>query len=249
MQERDHFHGKALKLNTSQHWNSYRKLKNTVNRLVKSAKSKYYCDKIDEAKGDSKKVWETVNEACKRNSKSQAAQCIISNGVQHSTPKSIASAMNSFFASIGRLLADKIPNTNLSCNRHNNLTVPQFYMSEVDEQFVLQQLLSLKPNKAIGLDKISARLLKSSAHTITSSVTKLLNLSIRTGRFPNLWKCSKITAFFKTADRTNTSHYRPISILPTLSKILEKVIHLQLYQHLVTNEILSNKQFGFRFNH
>ena len=191
-------------------------------------------------------MWETVNKACKRNSKSQAAQCIISNGVQHSTPKSIASAMNSFFASIGRLLADKIPNTNLSRNRHNNLTVPQFYMSEVDEQFVLQQLLSLKPNKAIGLDKISARLLKSSAHTITSSVTKLLNLSIRTGRLPNLWKCSKITALFKTDDRTNTSHYRPISILPTLSKILEKAIHLQLYQHLVTNELLSNKQFGLR---
>ena len=96
-----------------------------------------------------------------------------------------------------------------------------------------QQLLALKTNKAIGLDKISARLLKNSAHTIALSVTKLLNLSIKTGKFPKLWKCSKITALFKSGDRTNASNYRPISILPTLSKILEKAVHTQLYQFLV----------------
>ena len=81
---------------------------------------------------------------------------------------------------------------------------------------------------------------------ITTSVTNLLNLSIRTGTFPNLWKCSKITTLFKSGDRSNASHYRPISIQPTLSKILEKAVHLQLYQYLVTNDLLSTKQFGFR---
>ena len=85
-----------------------------------------------------------------------------------------------------------------------------------------QRLLALKTNKAIGLDKISARLLKNSAHTIALSVTKLLNLSIKTGKFPKLWKCSKITALFKSGDRKNASNYRPISILPTLSKILDR---------------------------
>lgn len=169
MQKRDYFHRKARKSNTSNDWNTYRELRNTVNRLIKSTKSKYYCDKINEAKGDSKKIWEAVNEACHRNSKSQTAQCIISDGVQYSTPKSIASVMNSFFASIGGLLADKIPNTYPNCNPYNNPTVSQFHMTELDEQFVLHQLLSLKTNKAIGLDKISARLLKISAHTITSS--------------------------------------------------------------------------------
>ena len=57
---------------------------------------------------------------------------------------------------------------------------------------MLQQLLALKTNKAIGLDKISARLLKNSAHTIALSVTKLLNLSNKTGKFPKLRKCFKI---------------------------------------------------------
>ena len=111
---------------------------------------------------------------------------------------------------------------------------------------MLQQHLTLKTNKAIGLDKISASLLKNSAHTIALSVTKLLNLSIKTGKFPKLWKCSKITALFKSGDQTNASNYRPISILPTLSKILEKAVHTQLYQFLVANKLLSGKQFGFR---
>ena len=48
------------------------------------------------------------------------------------------------------------------------------------------------------------------------------------------------------SDKTNASNYRPISILPTLSKILERAVHLQLYQYLITNNLLSNKQFGFR---
>ena len=117
MRERDYFHRKARKSNASRHWNTYRKLRNSVNRLVKSAKSKYYCrDKIEKAKGDSKKVWKVVNEACHRNLTSQTVQCIISDDVQHTTPKSIASAMNNFFASVGRRLANKIVNTFPSCN-------------------------------------------------------------------------------------------------------------------------------------
>jgi len=154
--------------------------------------------------------------------------------------------MNSFFASIGRILASRIQTSDLNLNSISKQPLFQFKLTELDQSFVLEQLLSLKANKATGLNKISARLLKISAHEIAPSVVKLLNLSIRTGQFPKLWKCTKITALFKSGDRTNVSNYRPISILPTLCKILERAVHLQLYQHLITNNFLSNKQFGFR---
>ena len=185
-----------------------------VNCLVKSAKTKYYCGLFQDAKGNAKKVWNAVNKVCYRISSSESVQCIISDGIQHTTPKSIASAMNSFFASIGKRLADKITTTWPSCNSSTDFLKSQFQLAELEESFVPQQLLALKTNKAIGLDKISARLLKNSAHTIALSVTKLLNLSIKTGKFPKLWKCSKITALFKSGDWTNASNYRPISILP-----------------------------------
>ena len=68
----------------------------------------------------------------------------------------------------------------------------QLQLAELEESFVLQEHLTLKTNKAIGLDKISASLLKNSAHTIALLVTKLLNLSNKTGKFPKLRKCFKI---------------------------------------------------------
>jgi len=151
-------------------------------------------------------VWKAVNEVCNRNSTSENVQCIISDGIQHATPKSIASALNSFFASIGRHLADKIMTTSLNRNLVLELPLSQLQLTELEESFVPQQLASLKANKAIGLDKISARLLQGSANMFTTSITKLLNISIRTGKFPKLWKCSKITALFKSRLARSRSH-------------------------------------------
>ena len=96
------------------------------------------------------------------------------------------------------------------------------------------------------MDNISARLLKCGAQSISHSITKLFNLSIRSGKFPGIWKCSKVSALFKSGDRTNATNYRPISILPTLSKILERVLHSQLHEYLNSTNLLSNNQFGFR---
>ena len=72
MKERDWAHRKARKSNSARHWSMYAKLRNKVNGLVRTAKSKYYCDMIEEAKGDSDKVWKAVNEACNRNSSSES---------------------------------------------------------------------------------------------------------------------------------------------------------------------------------
>ena len=103
--------------------------------------------------------------------------------------------MNSFFASIGKRLADKITTTWPSCNSSTDFLKSQFQLAELEESFVPRQLLALKTNKAIGLDKISARLLKNSAHTIALSVTKLLNLSIKMVNFLNCGNVLKLQPY------------------------------------------------------
>ncbi|CAH3020712.1 unnamed protein product, partial [Porites evermanni] len=108
MKDRDFHHRKAVKTNSAFHWARYRKLRNRVNREVKAAKSKYYCDLILEAKGDSGKIWKAVNEVSSRKTKSSSPQCIVVDGVEHTTPASIASVLNCYFSSIGRSLANKI---------------------------------------------------------------------------------------------------------------------------------------------
>ena len=102
--------------------------------------------------------------------------------------------------SIGKTLAGKIISTKIFTE-----TLPEtsFQLKELNESTVLQQLLSPKANKAIGLDKISARLLKCPAHSICPSITKLLNMSIRSSTFSEMWKCSKVSALYEYLNLNN----------------------------------------------
>ena len=76
-----------------------------------------------------------------------------------------------------------------------------------------------------------------------------MNLSIVSGKFPDQWKKAIVVPIFKSGDRDQVSNYRPISILPVLSKVLEKVVTEQLVEHLEANQLLYPEQFGFRHKH
>lgn len=113
--------------------------------------------------------------------------------------------------------------------------------------FVLEQLKCLKPNKAVGLDHISSMLLKDGAEVVAPVLMYIINLSLSSGHFPENWKLVKITALYKNSRKMdNCNNYRPISVLPTVSKIVERAVHSQLYEYLTTNNLLYIKQYGFR---
>ena len=107
-------------------------------------------------------------------------------------------------------------------------------------------LSQLKPNKAIGLDKVSSRLLKDSADVNAPVLMNIINCSFRNKSFPQSWKSAKVMALFKNSDADNCDNYIPISVLPTFSKIVERAAHIQLYNHLDSNGLLYVKQFCFR---
>ena len=110
-----------------------------------------------------------------------------------------------------------------------------------------QQIKTSKiSNKATGTDKISSRLLKDAADIIAGSLTDLFNRSLSASTFPSLWKSGRVTAIFKSGERCNPNNYRPITILPVISKIFQSAIHNQLYAYLNENKLISSNQFGFR---
>ena len=247
MRDRDYHHRKARKSGSAYHWHLFRKLRNFVNKEIKASKSKYYTNLIEESKGNASKIWNAVNEASYRKSQSAAPSCIISNEVQHTEPKAVAAALNEHFATIGQTLADRLSSfvTKVTPQRQSNETT-SFRILPVDELFVASQLKSLKAKKATGLDKVSARLLKDVADEITPSITLQLNRPISSHTFPSTWKCAKVIALFKSGDKESATNYRPISLLPTLNKLLERAVYTQLYEYLARNKILNEKQFGFR---
>ena len=121
-------------------------------------------------------------------------------------------------------------------------------LAVITENFVINKLKHLKSNKAIGLDGISARLLKEASDVIAPVLTRIFNCSLSSSTFPCIWKLGKVSALFKSGNRCDANNYRPITVLPTISKILEKAVHSQVYEYLQKNKILSPKQFGFRPN-
>ena len=84
------------------------------------------------------------------------------------------------------------------------------------------------------------------ADLIADSLSLIFNTSIATGIYPEEWECSKVVPVFKQGDRADIDNYRPISIIPIVAKVFERIIYDQLYAYLMTNNLLSTHQSGFR---
>ena len=109
-------------------------------------------------------------------------------------------------------------------------------------------LRKLKRNKAVGPDDLPPGFLKDIAESIAKPFTHIVNLSLKTSEIPLDFKIANITPLFKSRSVKVTDNYRPISVLPIMSKILEKVVHDQLIRYLEENQLLSNIQFAQKIN-
>ena len=125
----------------------------------------------------------------------------------------------------------------------------KFVIPPMSKGFFVDNLRSLSVNKAMGVDKLSARMLKIASPIIAPSVAKLMNISLKSGIFPKRWKTAKVTPLFKSGEHDDVNNYRPISVLPVLSKILERHDHIHLYDYLKDNNMLYARQSGFRKYH
>ena len=114
---------------------------------------------------------------------------------------------------------------------------------------VCSLLDKLDKSKATGLDKISAKLLRYCPDLLSESLTVIFNCSFNTGIFPDEWKCSKVIPLFKHGERRDLNNYRPISIIPVVAKVFERIIYDQMYVFLTDNNLLCNSQSGFRCLH
>ena len=123
-----------------------------------------------------------------------------------------------------------------------------FKFQPVAERDILKYLRRLKRKCATGVDNLPTCYLKDAANVIAKPLTFIINLSLETGIFPNDLKLARIASACKSGAKDSFDNYRPISILPALSKIFEKCIHEQLMDHLGNNQLLSDRQFGFRRN-
>ena len=108
------------------------------------------------------------------------------------------------------------------------------------------RLRMIKPHSAAGPDGITSWMLTTFADVISPSLASLYNLSIYTGQIPTDWKLSNVVPIPKESNKNDVRFFRPISLLPVVSKVLERHLHQLLMEHLLSRNVLSDMQFGFR---
>ena len=130
-----------------------------------------------------------------------------------------------------------------------NLEENSFPFTKVSEKIISDILKELKTNKAIKIDNLSGRFLKDGSKVLATPIAQICNLSIKLSTVPDECKIAKLKPLYKKGKKTDPKNYRPISLLPVISKILEKVIHDQTMEFLTKKNILYKFQSGFRKFH
>ena len=118
-----------------------------------------------------------------------------------------------------------------------------------EQESITMVINSLTNKSSVGIDGISTILLKCIAPSIIKPLTLIINQIMKTGVFPNKMKLAKVVPIYKKDDPTQVTNYRPISLLPVLSKVVEKTIAKQLSEYFEENKLFNQNQYGFRTSH
>ena len=229
-------------------WKTYRRVLKTVCR---KAECLYFRELIGNAKGSLKKLWDAFRPILNTNKqKQQKIDKIIVNGNVINDSKSIANSFNDYFCEIGNVLSQKIPTMSISYKHYlQNSNLNSIFVNPITEQEVIQEISKLGERRAIGIYDIPVKLMKTSKELLSKPLSKIFNMSIEQGMFPNMLKIARITPIYKNSEKEHLQNYRPISILCSISKIFEKIMYKQLYSFLEKYKLLYEKQFGFRRKH
>ena len=127
--------------------------------------------------------------------------------------------------------------------------VEPFNIPQITEKDILESKNKLPTNKSTGDDGLSARVLKLIAPALRTPLVKMMNISIDNSVFPNEWKIALVAPLHKDGPRDDVNNYRPIAVLPVLSKILERHVTKSLTNYLNENNLIFKYQSAFRENH
>ena len=226
--------------------NIYRTFRNYVTKKLRLAKAGYFSMKFELYKSNMKKTWEMINELIKPNDVA-GRKCpkIIVNDCELSTSEA-CNAFNDFFVNVGSNIANSLP---MLTNSHLHMLpgnyLHSFFFPDVTSAEIKEIIMNLK-NKNSDVNCFPVRALKYIVDLISPILSSLINKSVLDGCFPNCLKIARVVPIFKGGAKCNVGNYRPISVLPVLSKVFERVMYKRLYRYLCNLSILSERQFGFR---
>jgi len=235
----------------SPQYRNYITYRNLFCKLKRITKSKYYSNQLEDNKNNMKETWKILRSAMNKiNDKVRVTQIINEAHEVITNDNEISDSFCNFFSNVGQKLADKIPKSknkpeHYLKHRANN----SIFLVPTDPEEIDKIINGLKPKNSSGHDDINSRFLKYLKNELKEPISILANISISEGIFPEAFKLAEVVPIHKNKAKDDINNYRPISLLPTISKILEKIIHKRVYKFLQKNKILYSSQYGFRPKH
>ena len=237
-----------LKCRNSVNKENYKTFARLLESIKQNSKKNYYHNLLITYENDMKRTWATIKEiiGSKRSSGTLFPKRLVVNDFEFFDKRTIAENFNKFFSEIGHKLASKIPHSLISFEHSLHGDYPSLEEKPITDDELNEALQTLKTKRSSGYDKISSDVIKHISPSVFGPLRYIFNLSIEKGIFPDQLEIAKLTPLFKKGDNASMDIYRPISVLPCFSKILERIIYNRLCSFFSENNILYKKHFGFQ---
>lgn len=222
-------------------------LKQTIN----TSKQNYYNNKIKLSTNKIKTTWNCINENTNKKREQKPEKIILktNHNVTIEDAKMVAQNFQQYFLDEPINLTNNLTSIKTSNDYIKNCvfsTHNSFHFYPLVEQDIVRIVKRLKTKETAGYDELPITLIKENINLLKKPLTFITNLSFTTGTFPDNLKIAKIIPIYKKGEKAIISNYRPISVLPSVSKIIELAVKEQIVSYLDIKKILTAAQFGFR---
>ena len=254
MSERDKAQLWASTTGNRNDWGKYRYLRNKVTKNLKTEKKSWQKKKLEECNKDSAKLWANVKGWLNWSSSSSPSK-LFAEGRIETSPLKIATIMNNFYIDKVQKIREDLAHVGTDplaeLRKQMRSLDKSFTLKPIHPDLVRKIISELRNSKATGFDNIDTHILKLICDVVTPSITHIINLSIRSSKFPRIWKHSKVIPLLKpgAADQLSAKSYRPVALLPVVSKVLERVVFLQIVEYMESNQLFHPNHHGFRSLH
>jgi hypothetical protein len=225
--------------------------KKILKKSIVQAKKLYYQNRFDTCNNNIRQTWQTIKEILNKTKRKELPKYFKIEQRETDDKTEIANHFNSYFANIGETFANSIVKPKHTSYKQY-LTTPcteKLEFKPIDNQKVEQLIDQMKLKTSTGYDNLSSKLIKYIKHEVKNALTVTINQSLKTGIFPQKLKLAKILPIYKNNDDAAVNNYRPIALLPVISKLFEMVIHEQINKHMIINKLYYEHQYGFKQGH
>ena len=218
-----------------------KKITNVITYLKKTLKQKYIIEELEKAGDDPKLIWKILNFLIGKNNTPDIVE-------PEALNQDKVNNYNKYFATVGYNIQKEL---NIDHNFHNekNHDFEPFKFENETLESIEKIIDKIKIDVATGIDGIPSKIIKHAKTVISPLITKIINISFETKTFPDILKSAIIKPIHKKEDKNDISNYRPISILPVISKIFERATLNQLLTFFENHCLLSALQHAYRKNH